>query len=130
MYVRKCTVGAFRRISDLALEQRGEGGFGAVVTSDMDRVEFSPSLFTRNPNNVFVSVLTDVYSFSSSVMMAAWIQDGRLGNIVGEPSSNAPSPFGDMLNFTLPYSQFRVPISYTRFLRPDTHADQNTLGPI
>jgi hypothetical protein len=61
--------------------------------------------------------------------MAVWVQDGDFGIIIGEPSSNAPSAFGDMLNFTLPRTRIDVRVSYSRFVRPDVDADQATLVP-
>lgn len=114
--------GAFRRMSPMAQQQRGWNAAEGTV-------EFAPSAASRNPNGVFVSVLTDKRTFSSSTMMAAWVQDGGFGNIVGEPSANSPSAFGDMLSFALPDSGIDVSISYTRFLRPDASADQDTLWP-
>jgi hypothetical protein len=57
------------------------------------------------------------------------VQDGGFGNVIGSPSRNAPSPFGDMSSFTLPYSGLVASVSHARFLRPDTTADQSTLWP-
>jgi hypothetical protein len=82
-----------------------------------------------NPNNAFVAVLTDNDTYSSATMMAYWAQDGGFGNIIGAPSRNAPSSFGDMLFFTLPYSGLQARVSHVQFLRPDTAADQSTLWP-
>ena len=122
MGVRVPLHGVIRRMSPLAAEQRG-------FDETTGTLEFAPNTFSRNPNDVFVSVLTDRYTFSSAMMMGVWVQDGGFGNIVGEPSSNAPSSFGDMLFFRLPYLDVYVPISFTRFLRPDVNADQDTLWP-
>jgi C-terminal processing protease CtpA/Prc len=88
---------------------------------------FHPS--QHNPYDVFVSVLTDNETYSSATMLAVWVADGGFGNIVGEPSSNSPSCFGDMLTFTLHDAGIQFSISYTRFLRPDASADQDTLHP-
>ena len=82
-----------------------------------------------NPNNVFVSILTDVNTYSSATMMALWVQDGNLGNIIGSPGRNAPSSFGNMLVFELPYSGLPVRVSSTQWLRPDPAADQEVLWP-
>ena len=62
-------------------------------------------------------------------MMATWVQDGGFGVVIGEPSSNSPSAFGDMLVMTLPYTNIQMRVSYSKFLRPDTDADQRTLWP-
>ena len=115
--------GVFRRISPLAIEQR------PWEPSDVRQVEYAPDPTTSNPNNVFVSVLTDVLSTSGATMMATWVQDGRLGNVIGSPPGDAPSMFADMLLFSLPYSGIDLAISYSRFLRPDTNADQNVVLP-
>jgi len=61
--------------------------------------------------------------------MAYWVQDGGFGNIVGAPSINAPSSFGDMLFFNLPYTGLQVRVSHALFLRPDANADQSVLWP-
>jgi hypothetical protein len=82
-----------------------------------------------NSHGVFVTVLTDIHTYSSATMMAGWIQDSDLGNIVGTPSSNSPSAFGNSLTFKLPYSKVSARVSFDRFLRPDTNADQSTLWP-
>ena len=117
--------GAVRRASEMAMEQRG-----VSFPPDADRIVFQPfAASARNPNNVHVSVLTDVYTFSSATMMAVWVQDGGFGSVIGEPSSNSPSAFGDMLNFELPIARLGVNVSYTRFLRPNPDADQETLWP-
>lgn len=69
----------------------------------------------NNPNDVFISVLTDNATFGAAMMFAGWVQDGGLGNIVGEPSINAPSLFGEMLPLHLPISDFHIPISSSFF---------------
>ncbi|MCL2376344.1 MAG: S41 family peptidase [Defluviitaleaceae bacterium] len=89
-----------------------------------------PNMEAANPNNVFISVLMNADSFSASTMFGAWVQDGGLGNIIGQPSANAPSAFGAVPPpITLPLSRLNIGISTTRFLRPDINADQNTLWP-
>jgi len=125
--------GATRRISDLAEQHRPWVFEWIAENYDLDGLEyitFDPSVqYTANPNGVFVSVLTDAQSYSSATMMTAWVQDGGLGNVIGQPSRNNPSPLGDMLPVTLPDSGLVFAVSYTRFLRPDASADQITLWP-
>ena len=83
-----------------------------------------------NPNNVFVSVLTNCNTYSSATMMGVWVQDGGFGNIIGSPSRNAPSTFGNWIGpVTLPYSGIAVGLSSSQFLRPDIDADPTTLWP-
>jgi len=123
--------GGTRRISRLANNSEDEMAmFGMTLEGNMGEIyTFTPAPhLAKNPNNVFASVLTDRYTYSSSTMFGVWAQDGKFGNIVGEPSSNSPSAFGDMLRLALP-SGIILHISYTRFLRPDADADQSTLVP-
>ena len=115
--------GTHRRYSDLAREQR------PMMRSDTDSSISIRSPWATNANNVFVSVLTDNFSYSAATMFAATVQDGGLGNVVGEPSRNAPTSFGDMLHYHLPVSGLDIFISYTKFFRPDVNADQNILWP-
>jgi hypothetical protein len=91
--------------------------------------------FKPNPNtakrneDINLVVLTDRMTFSSATMLGVWVQDGKLGIIVGQPSSNAPTCYGDMLSVRLPISSLNLQISYKKFLRPDANADQDTLQP-
>ncbi|MCL1997423.1 MAG: S41 family peptidase [Turicibacter sp.] len=82
-----------------------------------------------NPNNVFVSVLTDVYTYSSATWFAWWVQDGGFGNIIGSPSRNSPNMFGNMVRLTLPYSELYLEASYGYFMRADVNADPHVLWP-
>jgi len=74
-----------------------------------------------NPNNVFVSVLTDNETYSSAMHIASWVQGGGFGNIIGEPSRNAPNSFGDMRFISLPHSGLIFPISTTYFTDGDVN---------
>jgi len=129
--------GCIRRISELALKSKEnlveekkdfETSTGQVIGIG-DAIVYTPVPDSaKNPNNIFVSVLTDVNTYSSATMFGIWVQDGKFGNIVGEPSSNAPSAFGDTVGYVLP-SGIVLHISYSRFLRPNVNADQNMLVP-
>ena len=102
----------------------------SIVTLFADGMISTPNHGTAsNPNNVYVIALTDNDTYSSATMMAYWVQDGGLGSIIGAPSRNAPSAFGDMLTFMLPYSGLEVRVSHAQFLRPDAAADQSILWP-
>lgn len=68
-------------------------------------------------------------TFSSATMMGVFIQDGDLGTLIGRPSINSPSSYGDILSYRMARSGLDVSISYKKFLRPDTRADQKTLIP-
>ena len=82
-----------------------------------------------NPNQVFVTVLTDNHTYSSAMMMAYWVQDGNFGHVIGAPSRNAPNSFGEMIPFMLPYSRLEALISATHFSRPDGTANQFIVDP-
>jgi len=51
------------------------------------------------------------------------VQDDHLGKIVGEPTGNAPSSYGDILSFTLPNSGLAYTVSFKRWVRPDPARD-------
>lgn len=78
---------------------------------------------------VILSSCSNEITYSSATMMAVFVQDGDLGTVIGTPSSNAPSSYGDILYYKLPASGIEVSISYKRWLRPDTDADQRILMP-
>lgn len=115
--------GCFIRFSDLVKAQRGE--------SSEDKFAFyEPTVESAQSNsNISLSILTNDITFSSATMLGVWVQDGKLGNIIGQPSSNSPTSYGDMLGVRLPISGIELPISYKKFLRPDSKADPTTLHP-
>ncbi len=76
---------------------------------------------TAKPNpHLQLRVLTDAGTFSSATMLAVWVQDGRLGKIVGQPSANMPSGYGDIIDFTLNNSGLQGSVSHKQWLRPDS----------
>lgn len=83
----------------------------------------------RKNEKIELVVLANERTFSSATMMAVFVQDGGLGTVIGRPSSNSPSNYGDVLPYKLPVSSIEVAISYKRWLRPDTEADQKVLWP-
>jgi len=88
-----------------------------------------PSTDCDNENNIFISVLTDRLSMSSSRITGEIVQDGKLGNVIGEPSANAANSFGGMIPFYTPILNLPITISHMWFMRPDINADQTTLIP-
>ena len=112
--------------------------FGSVVRSrsalnpDQEIASLiSPSLRpTRNPYDVTIAVLTNANTLSSARWVSAWVQDGELGVIIGEPGANAPTAFGNVAaQITLPHSGMHIASSTNRWIRPDAYADQNTIWP-
>lgn len=66
--------------------------------------------------NLFV--MTSMQTFSSAATFATVIKDNRLGTIIGEPTGNAPSIFGELLGFNLPNSEFAFSVPYKKITRP------------
>ncbi|GHU58480.1 hypothetical protein FACS1894133_3310 [Clostridia bacterium] len=89
--------------------------------------KYEPSLspVVRN-NNVNLVVLTDKLSYSSATMLGVWVQDGKLGKVIGDISYNSPSNFGDIKIFNTP---FYYAVSCKKFLRPNVNASQDELVP-
>jgi len=58
-----------------------------------------------------------------------WVQDGGFGNVIGSPSRNAPTSFGNTRSHTLPYSDIWFMLSYNKWLRPDVNADPDAVVP-
>ena len=121
------TLGSIIRISELAKETypsiygtyRGTptitGSTGSVASKKNDKVE--------------LIVLSDETTYSSANKLCALVQDGKLGQVVGQGSSNSPSAYGDILYFKLPNTELEGQISHKRFTRPDNTADQKQLHP-
>ncbi len=74
-------------------------------------------------------VLCDRYTFSSATMMCVYVRDGKLGTIIGEPSSNMPNAYGDILYFVLPNSHLYGTVSHKQFIRPDENNNERMLIP-
>lgn len=88
---------------------------------------YMPAARPPDPESIFygtVYLLTSNHTFSSANWFAVVLQDNRLAVVVGEPTGNAPSSFGDVLQFELPHSHFYFQISHKRFYRPDLTKDE------
>lgn len=101
------------RYSPLARQQRGY-----LRTEGQYRFRGSDTPVKRN-EQVKLAVLCDRYTFSSATMMCVYVRDGGHGVLIGEPSSNMPSAYGDILSFSLPQSHVNGVISHKQFIRPD-----------
>lgn len=86
------------------------------------------SVAVTNPD-ITLMVLVDQNTFSSANLFANWVQDGKLGCIVGRPYRNSPSSYGSTHSFTLPGTGLQGRVSGKRIYRPDETADQETLWP-
>jgi hypothetical protein len=75
-------------------------------------------------------VLTSTCTFSSGNWFAVLVKDNGLGTILGEPTGNAPSSYGDVPSFQLPNTGFWFSVSHKKFVRPDpTHDPEDALYP-
>lgn len=83
----------------------------------------------KQNNKVNLVVLSDRDTFSSATMLCVYVRDGKLGTIIGEPSSNKPNSYGDILMFELKNSRLPMSVSYKRFIRPDSSNKENMLMP-
>jgi C-terminal processing protease CtpA/Prc len=68
-------------------------------------------------------ILTSAKTFSSGNWFAVIIKDNHLGTVIGEPTGNQPSSYGDILSFQMPNTGFRFTVSYKKWIRPDTRND-------
>ena len=112
MYVRK---------SLLAVKQRGVFNWSTSAKPDLST--------TKTNSHISLAVLTNEFTFSSATMLAVFAQDGKLGTVIGYPSANSPSCYGDVLSFQLRNSGIKGQVSFKRWLRPNANADQHMLHP-
>ena len=68
-------------------------------------------------------VLTSPATFSSGNWFAVIIKDNNLGTIIGEPTGNAPSSYGDVPSFQMPNTGFSFTVSHKRWVRPNPDND-------
>jgi C-terminal processing protease CtpA/Prc len=68
-------------------------------------------------------ILTSAKTFSSANWFAVIVKDNKLGTVIGEPTGNAPTSYGDILQFQMPNTGFRFSCSYKKWIRPDTSND-------
>lgn len=111
------------RFSPLAQQGRGyfrQSGEFCFTGSD--------AAVKRN-ESVRLAVLCDRVTFSSATMMCVYVRDGGHGVLIGEPSSNMPSAFGDILYFSLENSHVNACISHKQFIRPDEANTERMLVP-
>lgn len=110
------------RWSEDALAQRQ--GKGAPRFEPAQPVRRSNPRTTDPPPFVGeVFVLTGPATFSSGNWFALVLRDNVLAKVVGEPTGNSPSSYGDILTFTLPHSACSFTLSFKRWVRPQPERD-------
>ena len=66
-------------------------------------------------DDLSLHVLTNENTFSSAQMLAVWVSDGDLGTLVGRPSANSPSSYGDVVRFQLKNSKILGQVSHKKW---------------
>lgn len=112
--------GSTIRFSELAQEQRG-------YLRKSGSLEFKSNNNATPNNDINLYVVTNENTFSSAQMLAVWVSDGKLGTIVGRPSSNKPSSYGDIINFQLDNSKLKGSVSHKKWIRPDITKDKESI---
>lgn len=123
MGMRAPSYGVYIRYSELAHNQYSK------LPSEGNKYMEPDRTTAKSNESIYLVVLTNERTFSSATMLAVYVKDGGLGTIIGTPSVNAPSSYGDILYYKMPKTGLEVTISYKKFLRPDTEADQRILLP-
>lgn len=70
-----------------------------------------------------VYVLTSPKTFSTGNWFAVVVRDNNLGTVIGEPTGNAPSSYGDSPSFQMPKTGFQFTVSIKKWTRPDKNSD-------
>lgn len=108
--------GCMVRYSPEAAKQNGypvQNGVDTYQSQSMGKANSKINLY----------VLTNRKTFSSATMLAVWTSDGKLGKVIGQPSANSPSSYGDIINFKLDNSGIIGSIAHKKFIRPDASKD-------
>lgn len=116
------TMGIFERYSLFTAQARG------TLSSGTNKCTPTVATARQNPN-IDLVVLTNDSTFSAATTLAAYVQDGKLGILIGTPSANSPSFYADIVPFELPYSGIQGQISSSKCYRADSNANQTTLQP-
>ena len=111
------------RVSEQSLAQSGASGLQPGYHEFGPRVVPNPPVegATRFGGEIFV--LTSNGTFSSGNWFAVVIGDNGIGTVVGEPTGNAPSAFGELLQFELPGTCLSYQMSHKRWIRPEPGRD-------
>lgn len=106
------------RYSKEAKEQRGHSkdqGYVSYTNSKQKNIKVEDSRLIFNGN---IYILTSAKTFSSANWFAVIFKDNNMGKIIGEPTGNQPSSYGDILSFQLPESGILYSVSYKKWVRP------------
>ena len=121
------TYGSTIRYSEQAAERIGMRRTRGTSTYPPSTRRVQP---VDDPFKGDVFILIGNRTFSAGNWIAVVFRDNDLARIIGAPTCNAPSSFGDMISFQLPNTRFILGVSYKYFTRPDPSNDpQDALYP-
>lgn len=115
--IKSGNFGGITRVSDIATK------FYPYLNS-MEYKEFERYNNVIKNENIELYVIMNESSFSSAQWVATLVKDGELGTLLGKPSRNRPSSFGNSPSFELAKTKLMGQISITKWLRPDASKDQ------
>ncbi len=111
------------RVSEESVAQRGSDGLDHGYHELRNAPRVNPRVEDLPAFAGELFVLTSPGTFSSGNWFAVIFHDNALGEVLGEPTGNAPSCYGDVLTLTLPETAFTATMSYKKWLRPDPELD-------
>lgn len=89
----------------------------------------APDASSRQNAQVQLVVLCDRFTYSSATMLCVYVQDGKLGTLIGEASANMPNHYGDITYVALENSHLYASVSHKRFLRPSGETESRVVAP-
>ena len=114
--------GTLIRYSPAAREQKG-------YLRSSGTFQNAPNHAAGQNDRVQLAVLCDRFTYSSATMLCVYVQDGKLGTLIGEPSSNMPNSYGDITYVALENSHLYASVSHKRFLRPSGETESRLVTP-
>ena len=127
--------GEYVRYSPLALDESQDPykpypyERGYTRTEGGELLEAPDVTTAKADPDIKLVVLTDEATYSSATMLGVWVQDGKLGTVIGRASANAPNSYGDVLYYQLGNTGTFGTVSHKQWQRPDTGASPDTLVP-
>lgn len=123
--------------SELYRMQMADAGLDQIESKQKDTSDgFAYTKFAKgtdgikNRFNGDAYFITSEWTFSAAVMLATIVKDNQLFKVVGEPISEKPSHFGEVIFLRLPNTELVCGMSSKLFHRPDkSKANEETLYP-
>ena len=114
----------------LFIRDKYESMRGKLVEQNQVMNDFTAGM--PKPSSRFHGEVTFIQgqnTFSSANYLLTLIKDNALFPIIGTPTSQKPTCFGDVLCVKLPYTQTKGYISHSYFVRPDERNQETSLLP-